>query len=94
MKGYSSKEAMAGHRYNMSAKHKRRESEGMKKYWDERGDHRRRSMSEHSDKEVFKHHNKDMYGVDTMSEDQDIGRVKFIPNESRGYPKEAYEYEW
>lgn len=31
--GYKSAEAKAGHRYNESAKHHRRESEGMKKYW-------------------------------------------------------------
>lgn len=84
MKGYDSKEAMAGHEYNMSAKHRRRESEGMKRAMDKKyGDH-----------EVFKHHNKQMFGVDTMSEDADMGRVKVIPQDSRGQPPLAWDYDY
>lgn len=84
MKGYDSKEAMAGHRYNMSAKHRRRESEGMKRYEDSRkGSHKRIDTA-----------SKHTFGVDTMSEDYDMNRIKKIPQEYRGYSSEAWDYKY
>lgn len=84
MKGYDSKEAMAGHRYNMSAKHRRRESEGMKRYEDSRKDSSKRidTASKHT------------FGVNTMSEDYDMNRIKEIPQGSRGYCSEAWDYKY
>jgi len=84
MKGYDSKEAMAGHRYNMSAKHRRRESEGMKRYEEGKGDSSKRidKCSKHT------------FGVNTMSEDFDMNRIKEIPQESRGYSSEAWDYKY
>lgn len=90
MKGYNSKEAMAGHEYNMSKKHRMRESEGMKKYWD-----RKEGRKDYSnDDGVMRHNNKRMYSVNTMSEDYDVNRVKVIPFNLRGDPPEAYDYEF
>jgi hypothetical protein len=85
MKGYDSKEAMAGHRYNMSEKHRRRESEGMKRYEDKK---------KGSKSEVFGHDNKHMYGVNTMSENYDMGRMDYRKQTTRGQPPEAWDYDY
>lgn len=94
MRGYDSKEARAGHRYNMSEKHKRRESEGMKRYWMEKGEGRHEPRESHRDDEVLSHHNKMMYGVDTMSQDYDMGRVEYLKQTQRGDTPEAWDYEY
>lgn len=89
MKGYDSKEAMAGHEYNMSKKHRMRESEGMKRYWD-----RKEGNSSSRDEGIMRHDNKRVYGVNTMSEDYDLDRIKIKPFNLRGDPPQAYDYEY
>lgn len=84
MKGYDSKEARAGHRYNMSEKHRRRESEGMKRYEENKND-----SSGRIDK-CSKH----MFGIDTMSEDRDMGRLDVRKQTSRGYEPLAWDYKY
>lgn len=84
MRGYSSKEAMAGHRYNMSKKHKSNESKGMK-----------RAMNSGTDSSMrIDKCSKHTFGVNTMSEKGDMRRVRVIPNESRGYSSEAFDYKY
>lgn len=86
MNGYNSKEAMAGHKYNMSAKHRRSESKGMKKY--EMG-----MSTGHNSERIDKAY-KGTFGVNTMTEAFDMNRIKKIPHESRGYSSEAFDYDW
>lgn len=83
MKGYDSKEAMAGHRYNMSAKHRRRESEGMS-----------RAMGKSDSSKRIDKASKHSFGVNTMTEAFDMNRIKEIPQESRGYSSEAWDYKY
>jgi len=86
MKGYSSKEAMAGHEYNMSAKHRKRESEGMKKY-----EKRRESSSKDDRIDTASKHT---FGINTMSEDYDMSKVDVRPQTSRGQPPLAWDYDY
>lgn len=43
---------------------------------------------------VLSHNNKHMYGVNTMSESYDMSKVKVMPQELRGYSREAWDYKY
>ena len=70
---YSSKEAKAGHKYNMSAKHRKAESKGMKRY--------NADMHESADNEM-KGKGKDYYGMG-------YGQVANLPQEHIQHPYPA-----
>lgn len=44
--------------------------------------------------EVFGHSNKHMYGVNTMAEKYDMGRVDVLPTGTRGQPQQAWDYSY
>jgi len=39
-------------------------------------------------------HASPVYSIDTMSEDADMGRMKYMKQGLRGYPVQAYEYDY
>lgn len=54
------------------------------------------SMKENKggDREVLGHNNKHMFGVNTMSEKYDMGRVNVLPTGTRGQPQLAWDYDY
>ncbi len=39
-------------------------------------------------------HASPVYSIDTMSEDSDMGRMRYMKQGNRGYPQQAFQYEY
>ena len=80
---YSSKESKAGHKYNMSPKHRKAESKGMKRYYSESKDMKRHNadMHEYADSESSKK-GKEYYGMG-------YGQPSNLPQEPIQHPYPA-----
>jgi hypothetical protein len=39
-------------------------------------------------------HASPVYSIDTMSEDADMGRMRYMKQGNRGYPAQAFQYEY